>query len=97
MTPHIYVVMGSHGEYSDRGEWPVAAYCDEKLAQEHVTRVEQAAREWESIGNTARKQRVNDVGELATTLDPKKPFELWGSDTRRYWLETIAVYSEVPT
>ena len=32
----IYIVFGWAGEYSDREEWPVAAYSDEKLAQDHV-------------------------------------------------------------
>jgi hypothetical protein len=32
----IYIVMGTTGEYSDRSEWPVAAYFDVLKAQEHV-------------------------------------------------------------
>jgi hypothetical protein len=32
----IYVVMGVTGEYSDRNEWPVCAFSDEKMAQERV-------------------------------------------------------------
>ena len=31
----IYIVYGSTGEYSDRSEWPVAAYMDETLARTH--------------------------------------------------------------
>jgi len=33
----IYVVMGTCGEYSDRREWSVIAYADQKLAEQHVT------------------------------------------------------------
>ncbi len=39
----IYVVEGSTGEYSDRNEWPVAAFTDEALAMEMVKRCEKFA------------------------------------------------------
>ena len=38
----VYVVFAGNGEYSDRTEWPVAAYRLETQAQEHVA----AATEW---------------------------------------------------
>lgn len=38
----IYIVEGTTGEYSDRSEWPVAAYADESLAQQHA----EAAKRW---------------------------------------------------
>ena len=41
----IYVVMGTCGEYSDRTEWPVAAYTDEGLAKDHVKAATAKARE----------------------------------------------------
>ena len=31
----VYIVMGSCGEYSDRTEWAVAWYSDEKIAEKH--------------------------------------------------------------
>lgn len=36
--PHIWVVMATAGEWSDRSEWPLEAYTDEAAAQ---TRVEE--------------------------------------------------------
>lgn len=36
----VYVVIGSTGEYSDRDEWPVAAYLDEDSARQHVEHAE---------------------------------------------------------
>lgn len=38
----VYVVMGGTGEYSDRREWPVAAYLDKAMADAH----EDAAVRW---------------------------------------------------
>lgn len=45
----IYVVFGVTGEYSDRKEWPVVSYRDEQLAQDHVVRATERAKEWEAI------------------------------------------------
>lgn len=44
MKEHIYVVMGTTGEYSDRIEWPVAAYDNARSAQAHVTQANEFAR-----------------------------------------------------
>jgi hypothetical protein len=35
-TKTLYLVQATCGEYSDRREWPVAAYADEQAAQTHV-------------------------------------------------------------
>jgi hypothetical protein len=40
----IFVVMGTTGEYSDRSEWPVIGYFDEKKAQEHVENAAKVAK-----------------------------------------------------
>lgn len=45
MNESVYVVMGSTGEYSDRGEWPVVAYSVEDDAKAHVERAQARARE----------------------------------------------------
>ena len=39
----IYVVMGTIGEYSDRGEWIVIAYLDEEKAKQHTILAKQEA------------------------------------------------------
>lgn len=44
----IFVVMGTHGEYSDRSEWPVCAYEKEVLAQDHVRK----SKEWVQKNST---------------------------------------------
>ena len=41
----IYIVKGWTGEYSDKHEWPVAAYEDEKTAVEHAHQAEVRAKE----------------------------------------------------
>lgn len=46
----IWIVMGSTGEYSDRNEWPVAAFASEEDAQARVialdVRMQQMPPEW---------------------------------------------------
>lgn len=94
----VYVVMGMEGEYSDRAEWPVAAYIDQAKAQQHVTTVEMAARAWEALGSREREgllEKFPDAGK--TPLDPTHSFNKWETDTRRYWLATVALLEEVPT
>ncbi len=39
----VYVVFGYTGEYSDRSEWPVCAYLDGSLAEEHAKRAVEEA------------------------------------------------------
>ena len=41
----IYVVMGITGEYSDREEWPVCAFYDERKAKERVILASAKAKE----------------------------------------------------
>lgn len=41
----IYAVVGVTGEWSDRREWPVAAYTDELSAQAHVEAATRRANE----------------------------------------------------
>lgn len=50
----IYVVYGSTGEYSDRGEWTVAAYSDEAHAKQHVEAATKRANEIEVLCGGAR-------------------------------------------
>ena len=45
---HIYIVMGSQGEYSDFQEWPVVAYTKKKKAIEHVKKAYDRAQEIQS-------------------------------------------------
>lgn len=63
----IYVVMGTTGEYSDRDEWPVAAYRDGALAAEHVVRAEQCAR-------AAQADKSVKPGDFRNPYDPENRF-----------------------
>lgn len=78
----LYVVMGTTGEYSDRDEWPVAAYEEKELAELHVTLAEKranelAAAEWRSYDG------------------PKKPNE-YDPDMEMDYTGTRYFYYEVP-
>lgn len=44
----VWIVEGSTGEYSDRTDWPVAAYVDGVLAAEHQRLAQAAADAWEA-------------------------------------------------
>ena len=44
-TKVVWIIEGHQGEYSDRSEWPVAYYFDEKLAKEHAEKAQARARE----------------------------------------------------
>lgn len=97
----IYVVMGSHGEYSDRSEWMVAAYPDEQKAQEHVRSVEAALRAFIALEREERERIAEASGDSGgdiakQSLDMAKGFYTWDYD-QRYWLDTVELLDEVPT
>lgn len=97
----LYVVMGSHGEYSDRSEWMVAAYLDEQKGQEHVRRVGDALRSFLAIEREGRERVAEEAGDSAGqvakhALDKSKGFYVWDYD-QRYWLDTVELLDEVPT
>ena len=54
----IYVVMGTTGEYSDRTEWGIVAYTDEKKAQEHV---DNATRRSNELYATVGRYEYRDI------------------------------------
>lgn len=102
----IYVVRGSSGEYSDRNEWPVAAYLDEPSAEKHVAMASDRAlavhpdveREWE---------RRQDAGDWTTTtrdiyrqmmgdLDPDPYCAEYAGQGVRYWYERTPLLEHVP-
>lgn len=61
----VFVVMGSTGEYSDRGEWSVVAYTVEADAKAHVERAQARAREifQKFDGSTWGWEREKDPNE----------------------------------
>lgn len=46
----VYVVMGTTGEYSDRNEWPVAAYMTEGQAAKRIVEQKRKAQEVRASG-----------------------------------------------
>lgn len=44
--PSVFVVIGQSGEYSDRRDWPVAAYTDRALAERHEFAATKRAKEF---------------------------------------------------
>lgn len=95
---HVFVVMGMEGEYSDRTEWPVAAYLDRAKAEQHVTAVEMAARAWEALGSRERDRLFETYPNAGkTALDMEHSFNKWETDTRRYWMKSVELKEEVPT
>lgn len=83
----IYIVYGSTGEYSDRNEWPVAAYADEALAQCHVA----AATRWYQE-NDCFEKREGAWG--CNPFDPAMSIDYTGT---HWYLGGVDLLSELPT
>ncbi len=96
MSETLYVVFGEDGEYSDWNTWPVAAYRDEAMAQQHVENAAAAARlrrdlrqpaardvldRWDSRGNQLVLYSLTEV-ELRDAL-PDAPLEQMQEGLRR--------------
>lgn len=62
----MYIVMGGTGEYSDRVEWPVAAYVNRADAEAAVLRLDAAAR----LIDIEYERRVQDHDPLAYQYPP---------------------------
>lgn len=62
MSAKVYVVMGTTGEYSDRKEWPVAAFTAEEGAAGLLTQLETWCREHGChVTVRGRSHRLSDV------------------------------------
>lgn len=77
MDSKVYVVMGTTGEYSDRTEWPVCAYLEESLAQEHITKATARAKEIEVLRGD-RYLRAPDG--VVNEYDPDMSMDYTGTD-----------------
>jgi hypothetical protein len=86
MTKTIHVVMGTTGEYSDRGEWPVRAYFDEGLAQAHVANATEAARVFYAERNAKPHNPDYRVPTGANPYDPDMAMDYTGTT---YYLLTV--------
>lgn len=92
----IYVVMGSHGTYSDRCEWPVVAYADETRAKEHVILVNQSLARFQALGQDECERLSGPEWRFKNPLDPTHGFYPY-DDHDRYWLDIVELLEEVPT
>ena len=89
----VFVVVGVCGEYSDKRDWPVAAYFDRTLADRHADAAHDVARELQ-----AERERRLDAGdyefyEPKSPLDASIQFSYTGTD---YYVMTVPVLAEVP-
>ena len=82
----IHVVMGTTGEYSDRIEWPVAAYADEAMARAHVVVASAEARK-------LYKASQGEGVELGTAADPNRVIDYTGAS---YDIIEVDLRDEVP-
>jgi hypothetical protein len=95
---YVYVVSGSTGEYSDQYNWPVAAYKEEEMAQQHVTAAEAWARVFEQEVNASDKWRGELVEEVrkkgGAPHDPN--FEMDYTGTHYYYTKVPLATKFVP-
>ena len=82
----IHVVMGTTGEYSDRIEWPVAAYADETMAIAHVVVASAEARK-------LYEARHGADTALRTAADPNRSIDYTGTP---YDIVEVDLRDEVP-
>jgi hypothetical protein len=90
----VFVVMGTLGEYSDKYEWPVAAYFDRAKADKHAD----LAMEW-SVKNRGPDWYNNcqdpwDKKYQATPYDPNHG-ESYGLPADYYVIE-VSILDEIP-
>lgn len=70
MKKKLWLVQAQCGEYSDRREWPVAAYADETAARTHVQLATEHARVlWSRWGD----DRYSDEAEAVFKANPFDP------------------------
>ena len=86
----IYIVFGTTGEYSDRTEWPVAAYADKAQAETHVT----LAESWERLnGRDYSRLAYDRRSQLVNPYDPGYTRDYTGTS---YSVGEVPLRTEVP-
>lgn len=91
----VYVIHGYTGEYSDRGEWIVAAYLDRAEAEKHLKALEDFCIRNHVLGMRSRDSRDRDLirDELRANLDPLADIDYTGVD---YDLSEIEIREKAP-
>lgn len=86
----IYVVMGTTGECSDRGEWPVYAFSSEEAAQRHAMKCQ----DW-YLANVERRAngRVNTSIIYKNPFDPSMDVDYTGT---RWYVMTVEMGDDTP-
>ncbi len=84
----IYIVYGNTGKYSNRSEWPVAAYMDQALARAHV---ERAAAWYASVGGEPILGRYDC--KLKNPYDPNMSVDYTGTD---WYVGQVELRTELP-
>ena len=93
MAERIWIVMGSTGEYSDRNEWPVAAYREERLALTHVELATARAKELEQWTDGEEPWRWVDRDKRpANEHDPDMQMDYTGTD---YYAQSVDLLTSV--
>jgi len=92
----IYVVMRTTGEYSDRTEWPVMAYRDEKAAQAHVEKATEVAdvlmSKFPGYGND---ERWKAFCKLVNAFEsPHDPGFRWNDTGTSYYIMKVELADE---
>lgn len=85
----IYIITGSTGEYSDRIEWPVAAYTYKDTAKQKVVELNALAREvWKEI--EASDEFDTLIGKALKEIDPKVSIDYHTGVS--YYLEEVELH-----
>ena len=76
---YVYVVMGSGHHYHSnvRKNWPVCAYNDEKMAEEHAIKAEDRVKEiFDSVKSMAYYDKWATLGNAVNEWDPNMKTEI---------------------
>jgi len=91
----IYVVMGTTGEYSDRGEWPVRAHRTKLAAEDHVARAERLAKAaFAKYGSHMFSWQTEAEGGLSDEFKAEDPNLNWQYTGTSYFIYEVELADE---
>lgn len=85
----LYIVMGTTGEYSDRIEWPVAAYEDTEEAEKHV---DAATRRSKELMGQRKGNYYDEHPKEFNIYDPGGQIDYTGTD---YYILEVELHENV--
>lgn len=79
----VHLVVGATGEYSDRGEWMVAAFSTAEAAQAYIERLRNLYQQFpqERCGYQRPEEERGQLEKTMTVLDPSFSEDYTGT----YW------------